>query len=219
VPACAAQCGRGVDVYEVLCATRDVCRPQRAPETRLPPRQSGLGGCHLDEHRMAGKTAKPRPYGLHAQRQTQAGRTGIRHIGQEDQSLALDRTKRGQACGQTARKATLHAWRADLGYTRDPPRPCCDQDDPTGPRNPNMRQRMIKQAPRPKTRVQLVTTPEPPGGTRREQDRGAHGRLDLDLAAELDHPVGRQAEEFHRAFGVAQHPGEQLLAPDRHARP
>src|SRR4051812_18744537 len=40
---------------------------------------------------------------------------------------------------------------------------------------------------------------------------------DLDLAAHLDHSVGRQAEEFHRAFGVAHHPGEQFLAPDRHA--
>src|SRR3982750_1785216 len=42
---------------------------------------------------------------------------------------------------------------------------------------------------------------------------------DLDLAAELDHAVGRQLEEFHRAFGVSQHPGEQLLAPDCHSWP
>src|SRR3954454_17787472 len=40
---------------------------------------------------------------------------------------------------------------------------------------------------------------------------------DLHLAAHLDDSVGRQAEEFHRAFGVPHHPGEQLLAPDRHA--
>src|SRR3954468_22990429 len=44
-----------------------------------------------------------------------------------------------------------------------------------------------------------------------------NGRLDFKLAAQLDDAVGRQAEEFHRAFGVAHHPGEQLLAPDRHA--
>src|SRR6185503_3122249 len=44
-------------------------------------------------------------------------------------------------------------------------------------------------------------------------------RSDLDLAAELNDPVRRQAEELHRAFRVAQHPGEELLAPDRHARP
>src|ERR1041385_7025506 len=42
---------------------------------------------------------------------------------------------------------------------------------------------------------------------------------DFDLAAKLDHAVGRQLEEFHRAFGVAQHPGEQFLTPDRHSRP
>src|SRR5687767_2883573 len=41
--------------------------------------------------------------------------------------------------------------------------------------------------------------------------------LDFHLAAELDHPVGRELEEFHRAFGVAKHPAEKLLAPDRHA--
>ena len=28
-----------------------------------------------------------------------------------------------------------------------------------------------------------------------------------------------QFEELHRAFGIAQHPGEQFLAPDRHSRP
>src|SRR3982750_759949 len=42
---------------------------------------------------------------------------------------------------------------------------------------------------------------------------------DLDLAAELDHAVGRQLEEFHRAFGVSQHPGEQFFAPNRHPGP
>ena len=37
--------------------------------------------------------------------------------------------------------------------------------------------------------------------------------LDLQLAAQLDHSVGRQLEEFHRAFGALEHPREQLLAP------
>src|SRR4051812_45751329 len=41
----------------------------------------------------------------------------------------------------------------------------------------------------------------------------------LDLAAELDDAVWRELEEFHRAFSVAQHPGEQFLAPDPHAGP
>src|SRR4051794_28875303 len=41
----------------------------------------------------------------------------------------------------------------------------------------------------------------------------------LHLTAELDHPVGRQLEEFHRAFRVAEHPGEQFLAPDSHSGP
>ena len=49
--------------------------------------------------------------------------------------------------------------------------------------------------------------------------RGAAMGSNFHLAAELDDPVGRQLEEFHRAFRVAQHPGEQPLAPDRHARP
>ncbi len=35
---------------------------------------------------------------------------------------------------------------------------------------------------------------------------------------ELDHAVGRQAEELHRRRRVAHHPREQLLAPHRHAR-
>jgi hypothetical protein len=42
--------------------------------------------------------------------------------------------------------------------------------------------------------------------------------LDFDLTPELHDPVGRKLEEFHRAFGVAKHPREQLLAPDRHSR-
>src|SRR4051812_22247971 len=47
--------------------------------------------------------------------------------------------------------------------------------------------------------------------------RGPGSGSDFDLAAHLDHPVGGEAEEFHRAFRVAHHPGEQLLAPQRHA--
>src|SRR3546814_5296133 len=43
-------------------------------------------------------------------------------------------------------------------------------------------------------------------------------RLDRDLAAQFDDAVRRQAEIFHRALRIAQHPGEQLFAPDRHAR-
>src|SRR4051794_4440472 len=39
---------------------------------------------------------------------------------------------------------------------------------------------------------------------------------DFDLAAELHDAVGRQLEEFHGAFRVTKHPGEQLLAPNRH---
>ena len=37
------------------------------------------------------------------------------------------------------------------------------------------------------------------------------------LAPQLHHAVGREPEELHHAFRVAQHPGEQLFAPDRHA--
>src|SRR3546814_19970493 len=49
--------------------------------------------------------------------------------------------------------------------------------------------------------------------------RSARGAaLDFHLAAKLDHTVGGQLEELHRAFRVAQHPGEQLFAPYSHAR-
>ena len=44
-------------------------------------------------------------------------------------------------------------------------------------------------------------------------------RSDLDLAAQFNDAVGRQTEKLHRAFRIAQHPGEQLLPPDRHAGP
>ena len=47
----------------------------------------------------------------------------------------------------------------------------------------------------------------------RRHQRSAHKDSDFDLAAELDHAVGRQAEELHRGRRVAHHPGEQLLAP------
>lgn len=40
-----------------------------------------------------------------------------------------------------------------------------------------------------------------------DDERAARGS-DLHLAPKLDDPVGRQLEELHRAFGVAQHPGE-----------
>src|SRR3954467_7701546 len=50
------------------------------------------------------------------------------------------------------------------------------------------------------------------------QCAGAPDGSDFDLAAELDHAVGGELEEVHRADRVAQHPGEQPLAPDRHAR-
>src|SRR3546814_12772599 len=43
-------------------------------------------------------------------------------------------------------------------------------------------------------------------------------RLDRDLAAQFHHAVRRQAEIFHRAFRIAQHPREQFFAPDRHPR-
>src|SRR6188472_1004172 len=46
--------------------------------------------------------------------------------------------------------------------------------------------------------------------------RVARETLDFDLATKLDHAVGRQLEEFHRAFGVAKHPREEFFAPDRH---
>src|SRR3546814_21008665 len=49
--------------------------------------------------------------------------------------------------------------------------------------------------------------------------RSARGAaLDFHLAAKLDHTVGGQLEELHRAFRVAQHPGAQLFAPYSHAR-
>src|SRR4051812_16697343 len=43
-------------------------------------------------------------------------------------------------------------------------------------------------------------------------------KLDFDLATKLDHPVGRQLEELHRALGILHHPGEQFLAPQHHRR-
>jgi hypothetical protein len=55
-------------------------------------------------------------------------------------------------------------------------------------------------------------------GSRKFKGRSGDCRGDLHLAPQLDHAVGGQAEEFHRARRVAHHPGEQLLAPDRHAR-
>lgn len=42
---------------------------------------------------------------------------------------------------------------------------------------------------------------------------------DFNLASKLDHTIGRQFEKLHRAFSVAQHPGEQLLAPNCHSGP
>jgi len=48
----------------------------------------------------------------------------------------------------------------------------------------------------------------------------AHARaaeLDLDLGPEFDHAVGRDVEEVHGAGGAARHPGEDVLAPHRHA--
>src|SRR3546814_9124295 len=41
---------------------------------------------------------------------------------------------------------------------------------------------------------------------------------DRNLTAQFDDAVRRQAEIFHRTFRIAQHPGEQFFAPDRHAR-
>ena len=42
--------------------------------------------------------------------------------------------------------------------------------------------------------------------------------LDPHLRAQLDHAVGRQAEELHRAGSIAQHPAEDLFTPHGHAR-
>src|SRR5205085_3157419 len=44
-------------------------------------------------------------------------------------------------------------------------------------------------------------------------------RSDPELAPELDDPVGGQPEKLHRALRAFHHPGEQPLAPERHARP
>src|SRR3546814_5227824 len=41
---------------------------------------------------------------------------------------------------------------------------------------------------------------------------------DRNLAAQFDDAIRRQAEIFHRAFRIAQHPREQFFAPDRHPR-
>src|SRR3546814_15854699 len=45
---------------------------------------------------------------------------------------------------------------------------------------------------------------------------GPETRLNFDLTAQFHNAVGRQAEEFHRAFGVTQHPGEYPFAPQGH---
>ena len=42
--------------------------------------------------------------------------------------------------------------------------------------------------------------------------------LNFELAAELDDAVRGELEEFHRALGILDHPREQSLAPERHAR-
>src|SRR6478735_11795750 len=49
--------------------------------------------------------------------------------------------------------------------------------------------------------------------------RGPARSSDFDLTSKFDDAVRRKLEEFHRAFRIAEHPGEQLLAPDRHPRP
>ena len=41
---------------------------------------------------------------------------------------------------------------------------------------------------------------------------------DLDLASQLYDAVGRQPEILHRALAALEHPGEQALAPQSHAR-
>src|SRR3546814_8454113 len=41
---------------------------------------------------------------------------------------------------------------------------------------------------------------------------------DRNLTAQFDDAIRRQAEIFHRAFRIAQHPREQLFTPDRHPR-
>src|SRR5438132_7585401 len=41
---------------------------------------------------------------------------------------------------------------------------------------------------------------------------------DFDVRSQLHHAVGRDVEEVRGAGGVACHPGEQVVAPQRHAR-
>src|SRR3954447_15979200 len=53
----------------------------------------------------------------------------------------------------------------------------------------------------------------------RRQCAGRAEGSDLHLAAKLHDAVGGKLEKLHRAFRIAQHPGEQFLAPDRHPRP
>ena len=50
-----------------------------------------------------------------------------------------------------------------------------------------------------------------------EQNFGS-GELNLDLAAQFHHAVGGQAEKFHCICCITQHPCENFLTPQRHAR-
>src|SRR4029079_18228616 len=46
----------------------------------------------------------------------------------------------------------------------------------------------------------------------------ARGDLNLQLAADIAHAVGRQLEKLHRAFRALEHPREQFFAPLSHPR-
>ena len=154
-----------------------------------------------------------------------------RRIAKEEEKLPLDRLQcrqpGGQACTHslpvTGSMNQPHAWHThrsdesgDIGAV------CAGyHDHPPFCRHSRRQEGMREQGPAFHGCEKLVPMPEAPRASRREKDRRAHQAQqqvsDLNLASELDHAVGGQLEEFHRAFRVAKHPGEQLLAPDRHA--
>src|SRR5258705_13630846 len=47
---------------------------------------------------------------------------------------------------------------------------------------------------------------------------GSETRLDFDMGAQFHHAVRRDVEEVGGARGVTGHPGEEMVAPERHAR-
>jgi len=84
--------GRRVDVEEMGCRARYEDRLQGATQAGIPSAETSDGRLGPDEDGMPGPALKARPCRVRTGRQAQTRRTGERHVGKEDQRLALDRS-------------------------------------------------------------------------------------------------------------------------------